>query len=632
MIEIALLEIHKYYGANHVLQGVNLDVKQGERVALLGRNGAGKTTLFRIIAGTERQDEGERMVRRGAVIGILEQIPEFPSGYTAKDVLFTAYAEILEIHRQMQQCEMEMADGNCGEELLNKYGKLQVLYENQGGYRMEEELSRVCTGLKINEDLQGTLFCNLSGGEKTRVMLGCLMLQSPDILLLDEPTNHLDLSSIEWLEEFLRNYKGTAVIISHDRYFLDRVVQRVIELEAGKAEMYQGNYSAFVQEKEQRYQQQLQKYEQEQKKIEQLEAAAKRMHEWGNIADNAAMHRKAFNIEKRIERMDKTDKPVQERNMNSTFQQECFSSGEVLSMKAVCKRFGEQCILEHADMVVRKGERTAILGRNGAGKSTLLRILLGELPADQGTVKLGESITLAYLPQEVIFDAPQSTVLETVRNSLAIEEGKARGLLAKYRFRDEEVFKKVANLSGGEKSRLRLCLLMQKQVNLLVLDEPTNHLDIYSREWLESALEEYGGTLLFVSHDRYFIRKFADRISEIEGGKLYHFFGDYEYYKSVRNTVLEEKPLDKTTNKAPVQQKRNQTEPVSKTAQKRIQDLETTIGELEQALKEVLMRMEENAINFEQLQILQNEKETLEKRLEQYIEDWSSVAEAVIQE
>lgn len=622
MIEIALQNIEKYYGANHVLKGVTFEIIQGQRIGLLGKNGAGKTTLFKILAGMEGIDGGNKMVRKGATIGLLDQIPDFPESYTAYDVLYSAFDDLMKIHNQMRELEKIM-EKEVTDEVLKRYGNLQQLFEAKDGYSIEDNINRICIGLKIDNDMAVKEFNKLSGGEKTRIMLGRLMLEKPDILLLDEPTNHLDLSSIEWLENFLREYKGTAIIISHDRYFLDKVVNRIVEIVDGKAELYEGNYSYYVNEKQQRYEIQMAKYNEEQKKIRQLEEAAKRMHEWAKIADSGAMHRRAFSIEKRIERMDKTDKPIIERNINGGFSEYDFSSKDVILTKGLRKCFGDKKVIENLDLLIQKNERAAILGDNGSGKSTLIKIITGEIEPEGGTIKLGESIKYAYLPQIVTFDNPKLSILETVIQELNIQEGPARSLLAKYKFRQEDVHKIVENLSGGEKSRLRLCIMMQKDVNLLILDEPTNHLDIASREWLESALEDFSGTLVFVSHDRYFINKFASRICEMVDGKIEDYYGDYEYYKerkSIKQEPKESLPVKKEKVKREKEEKTNKKEDDT---YKKLDQLENLISNLEEKLKDINISMESSCDDYEALSSLYDEKTTIEEELETLYEQWA---------
>ncbi|MDD2481578.1 MAG: ABC-F family ATP-binding cassette domain-containing protein, partial [Lutispora sp.] len=615
-------DLEKYYGANHVLKGITFEVNQGERVGLLGKNGAGKTTVFKVLAGIENLDKGNKMMRKGAVIGLLHQIPEFSEKYTAYDVLYSAFEDLMEVHSHMRELE-KLMEKQSSDEILKRYGSLQQLFEAKNGYSIEENINRVCIGLKIDKDMAEKEFNMLSGGEKTRVMLGKLMLENPDILLLDEPTNHLDLSSIEWLEGFLREYKGTSIIISHDRYFLDKVVNRIVEIVDGKAELYEGNYSYYIREKHERYESQLAKYNQEQKKIKQLEEAAKRMHEWAKRADNEAMHKRAFSIEKRIERMEKTDKPINETNMNTGFLEHGFSGKDIVYAEGLCKNYGDKKVLDGLDFFVQKNERIAILGDNGSGKSTLIKVITGEVEPDVGITKIGDSVRYAYLPQIVTFENPKLNILETVIQALSIQEGQARNLLAKYKFKQEEVRKTVENLSGGEKSRLRLCIMMQKDVNLLILDEPTNHLDIDSREWLESALEDFMGTLVFVSHDRYFINKFGSRISEISDGKIIDFYGDYEYYKEKKVFLQQENKED-----ARVKTEKRQNEKVetvdkkTNESNKKSKDLEALIDRLEANFTDINSSMESCGEDYETLDSLYREKLKIETELEKLYEEW----------
>lgn len=623
MLDISFESVEKYYGANQVLKGLTFDVNQGEVVGLLGKNGAGKTTLFRILAGRESVDAGRTMIRKGAVVGLLDQIPDFPASYTAHDVLDSAFADLWSIRREMVELE-EMMATNASDVALRRYGELQQNYESRGGYGIQDAISRVCNGLKIDDTMAKKRFSVLSGGEQTRVMLGKLILEDPDVLLLDEPTNHLDLQSIEWLEEYLKVYKGTSIIISHDRYFLDKVVDRIVEIVDGKAELYAGNYSYFVREKQARYESQLERYERQQKEIKRLEEAAKRMHDWAQRADNESMHKRAFNIEKRIERIEKIDKPKKEQTISTRFSEKDSGSKDVIDIQGLSKRYGQKVVLDGLNMQVQRDDRVAILGANGSGKSTLLNIIAGEEEPDTGVVRIGPSIRFEYLPQILHYTEPQRSVLETVMHTLRLPEGMARNVLARYKFPKDDVFKTVGNLSGGEKSRLQLCLMMENDVSMLLLDEPTNHLDIDSREWLESALEDFGGVLVFVSHDRYFINKFGNRVVELVNGRIREYGGNYEYYK-------ERKALELQTSSDPVKapmKKQQNGKQVSETASrsKRKQDeLETRIHELEGTIKDINRELEELADDYEALQKLYEERVSIEGELERLYDEWADL-------
>jgi ATP-binding cassette, subfamily F, member 3 len=619
MIEIALNNVEKYYGANHVLKGATFEINEGERVALLGENGAGKSTLFKILTGSEGYDNGERILRKGASIGFLEQIPEFPVGYTVREVLYSAFQEVLAIHNEMSYLEKLMANSATGE-ILEKYGRLQELFESQNGYSIEEQISRVCQGLKIVQGWCDQEFNSLSGGEKTRVKLAQLILQSPNILLLDEPTNHLDLSSIEWLENFLNDYQGTIFLISHDRYFLDKLVNRVLELVHGKIDNYQGNFTNYVREKEERYQNQLNRYEAEQKKIEQLEAAAKRMHEWAKMADNPALHRQAFSIEKRVERLAKTEKPPVVKGMENRFVESAFSGQAVIMTQRVSKAYNQKIVLHGCDLSVRKGERVAVFGDNGSGKSTFLKILIGEITPDSGLVKVGTSIRYGYLPQVVSFQEPAATVLELLRKELRESEYQVRRCLAKFNFRNEDIFKTVGKLSGGEKTRLKLCLLMQRELNLLLLDEPTNHLDIASRQWLEEALTQFQGTMLFVSHDRYFVNRFATRIIELNQGLIDDFSGDYECYKLKKAEVLIKKSTRTQWGKEPSKASPKELSTIKPLDLRK--KLETDILALEAKLNLMDEQIQLSSNDCERLMVLAKEREAIESKINDLYEQW----------
>lgn len=627
MIDIALKDIEKYYGANHVLKGVTFEVKQGERVGLLGRNGAGKTTLFKIIAGVEKSDAGCLMIRKGAVIGLLDQIPEFPDGYTAYDVLYTAFEELKAIHEQLKLMEKLMAE-SADTGIIEKYGRLQQVFEAKNGYAVEESISRICSGLNIDEAMLGKKFGFLSGGEKTIVMLGKILLQSPDILLLDEPTNHLDINAVEWLEGFLKEYRGTAVVISHDRYFLDGMVGRIVDITGGMAEIYEGGYSYYAAEKRERYLRQLKQYEQEQKKIRQLETAAKNMHEWARLADNPAMHRRAFNIEKRIDRMEKTDKPVKEKRIGLLFNEYGFSGRDVITVRELKKSYSGRKVLDSVNFNVKSGERVAILGGNGSGKSTLIKCITGQENADSGSIALGGSIKYAYLEQIIAFEDGDMTVLETVCGYLRLGEKDARNLLSRYCFKGDDVLKTVKNLSGGEKSRLRLCLLVQKDVNLLLLDEPTNHLDIDSREALEEALANFSATIVFVSHDRYFINKFATRIAELKGGSITDYYGDYEFFRARKQEEAQHRHMESSKNAHQVHRSvRVDHRAEDNGRENKAGQIEDRIQELEGTLRNIAAEMQLCSSDYIRLDELFHEKTEYEKELEGLYEDWAGLVD-----
>ena len=512
MIDISVSSVSKEFEVGRkILDGVTFQVDTGERVGLLGKNGAGKTTLFRILTGELEPDEGQVSVASGKRVGLITQIPVYPAGYTVEKVLRAAFQRLKDMEAEMESLTARMAAGESDPALLRRYDALAAAFESGGGYDVETPLNKVCNGLDISADMRSRPFADLSGGEKTRVNLGRLILEDTDVLLLDEPTNHLDLRCTEWLEDYLAKFKGTVLTISHDRWFLDKVVSRVVELENGRAEFYAGNYSYYVEEKERRYQEKLKQYEKEQAKIEQLQAAADKMHLWAFMG-NDKLHKRAFSMEKRIERLRKTDKPRKDRKLDIKFGEREFRGDEVMVIKDLKKSFGDRTLFEHVDLEVTGGERIALLGDNGTGKSTLIKMIMGEEVPDGGKIRLGPTVKIGYLPQIIHFDRPDRNLVDTMLYAQNCSTQEARDRLAAFDFRGEDVFKSVSALSGGEQSRLRLCMLMDNKINLLILDEPTNHLDLNSREWIEEAVADYTGNLLFVSHDRYFINQFATRI------------------------------------------------------------------------------------------------------------------------
>ena len=504
MIDISVNRLVKSFDLEKkILDGITFQIDTGERVGLLGKNGAGKTTLFRILTGELDYDEGQVMVATDRRVGLISQIPVYPDGYTVEDVLRSAFERMFRMKEEMDRLTEQMAAGDSSSQTLKRYGELTARFEGLGGYDTDTAVNKVANGLSIDTEMRQRLFDQLSGGEKTRVNLGRLILEDTDILLLDEPTNHLDLQATEWLEEYIRTFRGTVVTISHDRYFLDRTVTRIIEVLDGKAEFYSGNYSFYAVEKERRYQERLKQYLKEQAKIQQLEKAAEQMHLWAFMG-NDALHKRAFSMEKRIQRMRTTEKPTKAKKMDARFASRQFKGDEVLQVKGVSKAFDGRTLFSDIYLRVEDGERIALIGENGTGKTTLLNMLLGIEPTDSGIFKLGPSVKAAYLPQIIHFDHPERSILDTMLyEKKGMTAQSARNRLAAYQFQGEDVFKPVSVLSGGELSRLRLCMLMDEEINLLILDEPTNHLDIAAREWIEEAVEAFDGTLLFVSHDRY---------------------------------------------------------------------------------------------------------------------------------
>ena len=631
MIDISVSNLVKEFEVGHkILDGLTFQVDTGERVGLLGPNGCGKTTLLRILTGVMDYDEGDVVIAPGKRMGLISQIPVYPAGYTVEDVLATAFEPLREMEREMAALAEQMGEGT-DPALLARYDKLTAAFEAAGGYETDTKTNKVCNGLTILQSMREQLFDKLSGGEKTRVNLARLILEDTDILLLDEPTNHLDLRATEWLEEYLDKFKGTVLTVSHDRYFLDKVVNRIVEIQGGKAEFYSGNYSFYVVEKERRYEEKLRQYEKEQAKIEQLEKAAEQMRVWAYSGMDKTFKR-VKSMEKRIERMRTTDRPTKERKMEVRFGEREFRGDEVLTIKGLTKSFGERTLFSNLSLEVAGGERIALLGDNGSGKTTLLKILLGEEEPDAGKVRMGPTVKVGYLPQHVHFDHPERNLVDTLIYEQDCTAQTARNRLAAFKFRGEDVFKPVSALSGGEQSRLRLCMLMDEKINLLILDEPTNHLDIQSREWIEEAVEEYEGNLLFVSHDRYFIDRFASRIWMLEDGHITDFRGNYQEYQAARARGAAGKSasdVQVSVEKAP-EPKEKKEKPKrpggTKNLEKEVTAAERAVAKAEEQMYDLEQQIQEASADYLKLQELYEQREALEEEILKLYGAWETLS------
>ena len=624
MIDISVSNLVKEFEVgSKILDGLSFQVDTGERVGILGKNGAGKTTLFKIMTGELFADEGQVSVAAGKRVGLISQIPKYPAGTTVEDVLRSAFDRLKAMEREMESLTTRMGAGENDPALLKRYGALSAAFESGGGYDTETALNKVTNGLDVPVDMRSRLFDDLSGGEKTRVNLARLILEDTDILLLDEPTNHLDLRATEWLEEYLARFKGTVLTISHDRYFLDRVVTRIIELVDGKAEFYTGNYSFYVVEKEKRYEEKLRQFEKEQAKIDQLQEAADKLHLWAFMGADK-LHKRAFSMEKRIERLRKTDKPKKERRLDIKFGEREFHGDEAMLVSDLKKSFDGRTLFDHVDLEVLGGERIALLGDNGTGKSTLIKMIMGEELPDSGKIRLGPTIRIGYLPQIIHFSHPERNLVDTMLYDQNCSTQEARDRLAAFNFRGEDVFKSVSALSGGEQSRLRLCMLMDAKINLLILDEPTNHLDLASREWIEEAVADYAGTLLFVSHDRYFINQFATRIWMLENGGITDFDGTFEAYNEWKAKKI---PLPTPKAAAePVKKEKPKRTGGTKLLEKEVAAAEREVSRAEERMFDLTQEIEDSASDYLKLTELYAQRDALEDEIAHFYATWERLA------
>ena len=636
--------LKKEYGIETVLKDFSLTINQGESVALIGPNGSGKTTIFKIITDQEYHNEGTVSIRNDIEIGYLDQLPDFSSTQTIYQELEKVFAEVKEQIKEMERLEQKIAHhgekidesenhSDNLEQTMREYSKLQQEFEKGVGYEFQSKIRQVAAGMGFDEnEIHEKTLDQLSGGEKTRVGLAKLLLIEPDLLLLDEPTNHLDLKSVEWLENYLNSYQGSLLIISHDRYFLDNTIERIVEIKNGRNEDYSGNYSYYQKERKRRYEQRLREYKNQQKKIKELEEAIEQLYVWGRSRDSEKMFKRAKAMQKRLDRIDRIEKPqLKGRKRNLELDADIRGGDDVLFVENLAKSFEDLKLFEDLDFELHRGDKAAIIGDNGTGKSTILRIIMGEINADQGRVKIGTNIYPAYYRQEFEGFKADDDLITALQRETAVSNSRARDMLASFLFTGEDVFKKVKQLSGGEKSRLRLLQLMSGNYNFLILDEPTNHLDLPSREVLEEALNEYQGTVLIVSHDRYFLDKVVGYIYELDNQKLKKYHGDYSYYKDKKedeNKVQTEAEKEEAKSEGKLDyeaQKKARSREMRR--QNRLEEVEAEIERLENALNELEAEMtaEENVDKFELLQELKNEYESKNDKLDDLYQEWEKL-------
>ena len=633
MIELAVKDLAKHYGAIKIFENISFDIKTKDRAALIGRNGTGKTTLMKLLMNKETYQNGSIFIRKGATLGYLDQIPDYPEHMSAIDVMMEAFLELTEMQFKLTELEEKLARGEELEKYMKIYGDLQHQFEVKGGYSIQEKISKICEGLKISSEMRQKSFNILSGGEKSRIILGKILLENPDILLLDEPSNHLDLSSIEWLESFLSDYDGTVLMISHDRYFLERFATKIIELEEDKASEYEGNYEFYIKERDRRFEEAMNFYNAQQRKIKKMEEQIKRYRIWGAMRDSDKMYVRAKELEKRLSKVEKIDRPNNESKKIKLNFAGARSGREVLDIKNLSKSFKSQNLFKNLNLKVYYQDQIGIMGDNGTGKSTLLKIIMKEIEADSGEFKLGSKVEIGYLPQEVYFDNEEQSILDFFYRYFNITMSQARNILAGALFTEDDVFKKIKNLSGGEKSRLKLAVLMEEKVNFLILDEPTNHLDLDSREMLENSLTGFNGTIAFVSHDRYFINKMATSLAEIENKKLTSYIGSYEYYKlekakrAAKAIVKEEVVLKSDSINKLNYEEQKEIERQDRKKKKRIEKIELEIEKLEKQKLIIASEMEENSTNAGKLNELVGNQELCDEEIMNLMEEWESLTD-----
>lgn len=628
--------IDKTFVDNHVIKNASFHVEDFEKAAIVGINGAGKSTLLKIIVGQMPADSGLVTFAKDKSFGYLAQHQAVDSENTIFDELLTVKREVLELESSMRQCELDMkcADGEALELLLKKYTDMTHRFEAINGYAYKSEITGILKGLGFDEKDFSKKVDTLSGGQKTRIALGKLLLQNPDLIILDEPTNHLDLNSIAWLETYLLNYNGAVIIVSHDRYFLDKIATKIIEIDNGVVSSFNGNYSDYAVQKEHLRTEQMNAYLNQQREIKHQEAVIDKLKQF----NREKSIKRAESREKMLDKIERLEKPVTvNTDMKLTLTPHKISGNDVMQIQELSKSFGSNTLFENISFEIKRGEHVAIIGDNGTGKTTLLKIINELIPADRGTIRLGTNVEIGYYDQEHHVLHMDKTLFDEISDDYPyLTNTEIRNTLAAFLFTGEDVFKKISSLSGGERGRVSLAKLMLSEANFLILDEPTNHLDITSKEILETALNAYDGTVLYVSHDRYFINKTASRILELTHKEFINYIGNYDYYLEKREILTpvsvsevsaahaDEASAQKLDWK---QQKENHAQ-----ARKKENDLkkcETQIEELENrctALDEEMAKPE-NATNSAKLQDLSNEREALAAELEALYEKWEELSE-----
>ncbi|QPA31191.1 ABC-F family ATP-binding cassette domain-containing protein [Thermaerobacillus caldiproteolyticus] len=640
MIILQVNQLAKYFGAELILSNIKLEIQSKDRVALVGRNGAGKSTLLKIIAGEMSYDSGEIIKPKDVTVGYLAQDSGLHSTLSIWDEMMTVFAPLKTMEKELRMMELQMGDPNMladpqrYEKLLKDYDTLQERFKEQGGYQYEADIRSVLHGLNFSEyDYTTTSVQSLSGGQRTRLALGKLLLMKPDLLILDEPTNHLDLETLTWLEQYLQTYPGAILIVSHDRYFLDKVVTQVYELSRTTIKKYIGNYSRYLQQKADDYERELKLYEKQQEEIAKLKDFIQR-----NIA-RASTTKRAQSRRKQLEKMERIDKPSgDEKSASFSFDIERQSGNEVLTAEEVSVGYhDEKPVIHNIQFRITRGDSIALVGPNGIGKSTLLKAIVQKIPLQRGEFRYGSNVKIGYYDQNQANLSSNKRVLDELWDEYPSKtEKEIRTVLGNFLFSGDDVLKPVSALSGGEKARLALAKLMMQKANFLILDEPTNHLDLDSKEVLENALIDYPGTILFVSHDRYFINRIATKIYELTKDGITEYLGDYDYYITKKAEMLELERLaseekatrrkDESANKPNYEQEK-EAKKLERQRKRRIEEIENEISEIEQQIAHIDQQLCDPDIyqNHEKVQQLTKENETMKEKLEQLMEEWEAL-------
>lgn len=636
--------ISKAFVENQVLKNVSFNIEDHEKAAIVGINGAGKTTLLRIIVGEMTPDDGQVVLARDKTLGYLAQNSTVDTSHTIYEELLSVKADLLRLEEKIRECEnnMKHAEGDALEDLMKQYTSLTHAFETGGGYLYRSELVGVLKGLGFTEDEFSKPVATLSGGQKTRVALGRLLLQNPDLIILDEPTNHLDMNSIAWLETYLLNYKGAVLIVSHDRYFLDRIAGKVIEIDQSKATTFMGNYSDYAVKKEQLRVAAWNAYMNQQREIKHQEEVIEKLKSF----NREKSIKRAESREKMLDKIEVIEKPSEVRtDMKLTLMPRILSGNDVLTVEHLSKSFDSHKLFTNVNFEIKRGEHVAIIGDNGSGKTTLLKILNGLVPADQGTFRLGSNVEIGYYDQEHHVLHSEKTLFEEISDDYPyLNNTQIRNVLAAFLFTGEDVFKRISDLSGGERGRVSLAKLVLSNANFLILDEPTNHLDIMSKEILEDALNGYEGTILYVSHDRYFINRTAHRILDLTEGQFVSYVGNYDYYLEKHDTVMaaieastpQSADADNTVAAKVAESEVKLDWKAQKEEQARLRkkenDLkkcEEQIARLEARVSEIDTEMSDPAIGTQvaKLQELTKEQTACQEQLEKLYEQWEELAE-----